>query len=104
MSNKLKKKSKNYDKVMVEIRKAVEEQGGINVTPEFMKKFTDCEDEKNRIKEDEFYEILAKLSEEGYKVYKVSCVTNGKETRGMMICNKKTTVAFVQTPESETEN
>ena len=101
MSNKLKKFSEGYNEVKASIRKLIDKEGGINVTPEFMKEYTKVEDEKLKITDDEFYTLLSELTEEGYRLYKVSQVCKGRETKGMMICAKDTTVAFVKDPKKE---
>ena len=104
MSNKLKKFSEGYNEVKGNIRKLIEDEGGVNVTPEFMNQFTKVEDDNLKITEDEFYTIIAELSDEGYRLYKISQVCKGKETKGMMICSKDTTVAFVKDQKKNEES
>ena len=104
MSNKLKKFSEGYNEVKGNIRKLIEDEGGVNVTPEMMRKYTEVEDEKLKITDDEFYTLLSELTEEGYRLYKISQVCKGKETKGMMICSKDTTVAFAKDQKKNEES
>lgn len=97
MSNKLKKYSKGYEKAKEKLISIVEEKDGINLTPKFMKEnFTDISDEDEKITEDEFYSILSELADgEDYKLYKIERISKGKPERGMMLCNGKTELTFM---------
>ena len=103
MSNKLKKFSEGYKETKNEIRELIEKEGGLNVTPALMRKFTEVEDESKKITDDEFYTALSELTEEGYRLYKIVQVCKGREERGMMICSKDTTVAFARDPKNDEE-
>lgn len=97
MSNKLKKYSKGYEKAKQKLINIVEEKDGINLTPKFMKEnFTDISDEDEKITEDEFYSFLSELAEgDEYKLYKIERISKGKLERGMMLCNGKTELTFM---------
>lgn len=102
MSNKLKKTSPGYEKVKEEIKKKIKESGGLNITPSFMKLFTENEDESMKITEDEFYSILSEVSEkENFTLYKIQQISDGKESRALMVCDAGTTIAFVKKPDEE---
>lgn len=101
MSNKLKKKSEGYKWADAEIRKRVTEERGINVTPEFMREFTECEDKEKKITQDEFFDILSKMSDDDFEIFKIVKVSKSTESRGMMICPAGTTVAFSSVPIDE---
>ena len=103
MSNKLKKTSPAYNEVKKTLREKIEKEGGLNVEPKLMKQFTECEDETKSITQDEFFDILAQLSDEGFKLFKISQICKGKEERGLMICNEDTIIAFTKDP-NKTEN
>lgn len=104
MSNKLKKRSLGYDKAKEEIKKEVKEKGGVNISPSFMKQFTESEDEETKITENEFYSVLSELSEkENFTLYKVYQISNGKESRALMICDTGTSIAFVKKPDEKEE-
>lgn len=104
MSNKLKKYSPGFKEAEETLRNKIIEEGGVNITPQLMDQFTEIEDEGRPITEDEFYTILDNLQNEGFKLYKISCVSNGKEIRGMMICDSNTNVVFVKQPENTESN
>lgn len=100
MSNKLKKHSAGFEKAKSSLEETAKENGGMNLTVELMKKFTESEDESERITDDEFYEIVEEMSNGDFVLYKVSRVHEGKESRGMMVCYKGTTLAFTKEQEA----
>lgn len=99
MSNKLKKKSPNYEKVKDELREKIKKEGGLNVTPELVKSYTEGNGEVT-CTYDEFFDILSELSDNGYSLFKIVQMCKGEETRGLMICDSETTVAFAKIPKS----
>lgn len=101
MSNKLKKTSAGYSEALKNLRDRVNKEGGLNIVPDLMKEYTEIEDENKAITEDEFFDICAKLSDEGFHLYKICQICKGKETRGLMLCSSDTVVAFTQTPKEE---
>lgn len=103
MSNKLKKTSPAYNEAKKTLREKIKMEGGLNIEPNVMRQFTDCEDETKSISQDEFFNILSELSDEGFKLFKISQVCKGDEKRGLMICNEDTIIAFTKDP-NKTEN
>ena len=101
MSNKLKKRSEGFENVRKDLEDEIKKEGGINLTPDLMKKYTENEDEKLKVTEDEFYDIITEMSEGDYVIYKVSQVNKGQEKRGMMVCHIGTVLAFAKATEEE---
>lgn len=97
MSNKLKKVNEAMVKAKKKIEELIAENDGVNLTPQFMKnEFTEVEEEKDRISEDEFYNMVSEMAESGeYCLYKVEKITEGKPARGLMICAKNTELVFM---------
>ena len=104
MSNKLKKVSHGFGEVKNSIKQKLEGEGGVNVTPDWVKEFTECEDKDKVITEDEFYTILAELvDKDGYRMYKIIQVSKDGETRGMMLCAPNTSLVFYKDSEKVSE-
>ena len=104
MSNKLAKHSSGYKTAKKKIIERIEKEGGINITPEFMKEFTEVPEGEEPITEEEFYKILDDLQKKGkFKLFKISQICEDKETRGLMICNSNTIVAFAKDPNTNNE-
>lgn len=101
MSNKLKKFSLGYKETYEELKKRILETGGLNITPELMKEFTETDPDGKPITEDEFYSVLDNLQKDGFRLYKISQICKDKEIRGMMICSSDTVVAFAKQPKDE---
>lgn len=119
MSTKLVKKSKGYEAARKKLVALLEENGGANITGpmivdfvgmENLKKDSDEEKKSSGKKEkksdefcteDEFYQILEDLSNEGYGLYKITQISKGKESRAMMICNPDSFIAFVKGDKKE---
>lgn len=102
MSNKLKKRSKDYEAIKNELRGKIEKEGGVNVTPDMVKEYTEeSEGDHLTCTYDEFFEILSELSNDGYSLFKITKLCEGKETRGLMVCNKDIVVAFTKDPKEE---
>ena len=102
MSNKLKKSSPGFNEVKELIKKKIREEGGVNVTPDWIKEFTEVEDEKKKVTQDEFYTILAELVEKDeFRMYKIVQISKDGETRGMMLCDPDTSLVFYKEPKSE---
>ena len=102
MSNKLKKSSPGFNEVKELVKKKIEEEGGVNVTPDWVKEFTEIEDEEKVVTQDEFYTILAELVEKDeFRMYKIVQISKDGETRGMMLCAPNTSLVFYKDPKSE---
>ena len=104
MSSKLKKTSPGFNEVKERIKKRIEEEGGVNVTPDWVKEFTEAEaeDEKNKVTQDEFYTILADLVEQdNFRMYKIVSISKDGETRGMMLCAPNTSLVFYKEPNKD---
>lgn len=103
MSNKLKKTSPGFNEVKELVKKKIEEEGGgVNVTPTWIKEFTEAEDENKKVTQDEFYTILAELVEKDeFHMYKIVQISKDGETRGMMLCDPDTSLVFYKEPKSE---
>ena len=109
MSNKLKKRSADYEKIKEDLKEKIKKEGGLNITPDTVRSYVELEEGSEvTVKEseltctyDEFFEIISELSNDGYFLFKIVQVHNGKETRGLTLCDKDTKIAFVKVPENE---
>ena len=104
MSNKLRKYSSGYKEAKKKLVERIEKEGGTNITPELMKEFTEVSEGEDPITEEEFYKILDDLQKKGkFKLFKISQICEDKETRGLMICDSSTIVAFAKDPNANKE-
>ena len=104
MSNKLRKYSSGYKEAKKKLVERIEKEGGTNITPELMREFTEVPEGEDPITEEEFYKILDDLQKKGkFKLFKISQICEDKETRGLMICDSNTIVAFAKDPNANKE-
>lgn len=99
MSNKLIKRSPDFNKGKEWVKEKLDKEGGVNVSITLVEEMKENNIELKDF--DELLDILTILSDEGYPIYKISRVCKGEETRGMMICSPSTVVAFAKNPDEE---
>lgn len=99
MSNKLVKRSEGYENVKKKLIEKVNKEGGINLNGKLILEYIG-EDDAKKCSEEEYFKILEELSNEGYCLYKIEKVAQGKSSKGMMLCKEDVTLAFLK-PEEE---